>query len=267
MFKVIEVTNLNKEFVSIGIEARDLVKKIRPGQFISIITKDTNERIPLRLADWDADNGEINIIFRRTDYTAKNLERINEGDAISELFGPLGQMSKIEKLGEVYFIADDNGLTGSYPILKALKAHGNRIISIIETQDKPRCLLEDKIREVSSELLITDKAINTLKDLFQVIEKSTHTQYPKLIYCMGSIPMMKEVAEFSAENQIKTILSLDPVLVDTTGICGTCSCKTTENKVFKYSDGPDFDATDLDLNELAGHFEFLKHKRLKDTLN
>lgn len=259
MFKIIEKENLNKEIVRLKIEAPLVANMARAGQFAAVIPDEKGERVPLTLADWDKNQGTITLIFQKTGFSTHKLASLDAGDTIAHILGPLGQATEIKKLGEVYCVAGGVGVAEVYPVARAFKEAGNRVIAIIGSRNKDLLILEDELRGVSDELFITTddgsygqkgQVTTVLKDLFAVIEKSTHTRYPALVYCIGPVPMMKAVADFTRGYQVKTIASLNPIMVDATGMCGACRCRIGGKTVFGCVDGPDFDAHAIDFDDL-----------------
>jgi len=271
MFKIIEKKDLNKEGSCITIEAKLIAQKALPGQFVSISVKNNSGYIPLKLADWNKKEGHISVVCSNVDFFYNKLAKLKSGDNIEQIRGPLGKPTKITKVGEVYCIADGLALAEIYPAIKAFKEAGNRLVSIIEAQNKDLLILEDKIREVSDELFVAinnskitkNSACDILRDLFDVIDKSTHTHFPDLIYCCGSINLMKEISELTKSYQVNAIVGLNPIVVDTGELCGGCRCEKKGNAVFDYSDGPDFNAEKINFDELNTHLGFIKNNKEK----
>jgi ferredoxin--NADP+ reductase len=259
MFKIIQKEELAKEVTKFVIDAPEIARKARAGQFVVLIVDDKGERIPLTLADWNASAGTVSLIFQKVGFTTQRLGALNTGDSIAHILGPLGHPTPVEKLGEIYCVGGGVGIAEVYPVSRAFKQAGNRVIGIIGGRNKDLIILEDKMREVCDELFITTDdgsygkkglVLDVLKELFTVIEKSTHTKYPGLVYAIGPVPMMKAVADFTREYQIKTLVSLNPIMVDATGMCGACRCSVGGKTVFGCVDGPDFDGHQVDFEEL-----------------
>lgn len=259
MPRIINKEELNKDTVKILVDAPIIAQKAKAGQFVVIVIDEKGERIPLTLADWDKDKGTITLIFQKVGYTTKKLGSLNIADNIAHILGPLGHPTEIKAIGEVYCIAGGVGIAEVYPVSRAFKEAGNRVIGIIGARSKEMLILEDKMRDVCDELFITTDdgsygrrgfVTDTLKELFSVIEKSTHTKYPQLVYAIGPVPMMRAVSEFTSGYHIKTIVSLNPIMVDATGMCGACRCTVGGKTAFGCVDGPDFDGHAIDFDEL-----------------
>jgi len=269
MFKIISKEDLAQDITRIVVEAPQIAKKANAGQFVVVIVDDKDERIPLTLADWDKNKGTITLILQKVGYTTKKLGALNKGDNIQHILGPLGHPSEIKELGTVICIGGGVGIAEVYPVSRAFKEAGNRVIGIIGSRSKELIILENEMKQCCDELFITtdDGSYNrkglvtdVLKELFEVIEKSTQTKYPDLIYAIGPVPMMKAVSDLTKSYQIKTIVSLNPVMVDATGMCGACRCSVDGKTVFGCVDGPDFNAHQVDFDELKKRLHLFKEQ-------
>jgi len=275
MNKIINKEQLAQDVVKIILEAPQIARKAKAGQFVVLITDEEGERIPLTLADWDEQKGTIGLIFQKVGYTTRKLGALNTGDNIQHLLGPLGHPTEVSKLGTVVCIGGGVGIAEVYPVARAFKEAGNRVIGIIGSRCKDLLILEKEMKEVCDELFITTDdgsysrkglVTDVLKELFEVMEKSTHTKFPDLVYCIGPLPMMKAVSDLTKDYQIKTIVSLNPIMVDATGMCGSCRCTVGAKTVFGCVDGPDFDGHLVDFDELAKRLTLFKKQEdiLKD---
>ena len=269
MYRIIYKEDLAQDITRIVVEAPQIAKKASAGQFVVVIVDDKDERIPLTLADWDKSKGSISLILQKVGYTTKKLGALNKGDNIQHILGPLGHPSEIKNIGTVICVGGGVGIAEVYPVSRAFKAAGNRVIGIIGSRSKELIILEHEMKQVCDELFITTddgsygrKGLVTdiLKELFDVIEKSTQTKYPDLIYAIGPVPMMKAVSELTKGYRIKTIVSLNPVMVDATGMCGACRCSVGGKTVFGCVDGPDFDAHQVDFDELKKRLHLFKEQ-------
>lgn len=272
MFRIIDKKELAKEITQFTIEAALIAKKSKAGQFVVVIAGQEGERIPLTLAGWDADKGTINLIFQKVGYTTKKLGNFKVGDTLAHILGPLGHSTEIKKFGTVVCIGGGVGIAEIYPVSRAFKEAGNRVIGIIGARNKELLILENQMQGVCDELFITTDdgsygrqglVTDVLKGLFQVVEQSSHTQYPDLVYCIGPLVMMKAVADFTRNYQVKTILSLNPVMVDATGMCGSCRLSVGGKTVFGCVDGPDFDGHKVDFAELQKRLQLFVEQEKK----
>jgi ferredoxin--NADP+ reductase len=270
--KIIAKEELAKEITQIVVEAPQIAQKAQAGQFAVVITDEKGERLPLTLADWDKSKGTISLIFQVVGYTTRKLSALNPGDYIQHILGPLGHPTEIKNVGTVICIGGGVGIAEVYPVSRAFKEAGNRVLGIIGSRSQDLLILEDKMRTVSDELFITTDdgsygrkgfVTDILKELFLVIEKSTHTKYPDLVYAIGPVPMMKAVSEFTKSYQIKTLVSLNPIMVDATGMCGSCRCTVAGKTVFGCVDGPDFNGHQVDFEELQKRLNLFKNQEEK----
>lgn len=269
MFRIISKEELAKDVTKITVEAPLVAGKARAGQFIVVIIDEKGERIPLTLADWDSAKGTISLIFQKIGYTTKKLGSLAVGSSIAHILGPLGHATQTEKIGTVVCIGGGVGIAEIYPVSRAFKQAGNRVIGIIGARSKELLILENQMRQICDELFITTDdgscgrrglVTDALKELFEVIEKSTHTKYPDLVYCIGPVVMMQAVAEFTRGYNVKTIVSLNPIMVDATGMCGSCRCTVAGKSVFGCVDGPEFDAHQVGFDELAKRLKLFKEQ-------
>ncbi len=267
MFKIIAKEELAKDIIRITVEASQVAKKAQAGQFVVVIADEKGERIPLTLADWDRGLGTITLIFQKVGFTTRRLGALNIGDNIPHLLGPLGHPTKAADSGTVICIGGGVGIAEVYPVSRGFKVAGLRVIGIIGVRSRELLILEKEMREVCAELFIaTDdgsygrkgNVADTLSELLGVVEKSTHTKYPDLVYAIGPIVMMKAVSELTRGYNIKTIVSLNPIMVDATGMCGSCRCRVDGKTVFGCVDGPDFDGHKVDFAELSKRLNLFK---------
>lgn len=272
MFKILNKENLSKETVKLVIEAPEISQKAKAGQFVVVIADEKGERIPLTIADWDKDSQTITLIFQKIGYTTKKLGRFNPGDKISSILGPLGHPTEVKKLGTVICIGGGVGIAEVYPVSREFKRAGNRLIGVIGSRSKEMLILEDEMKKICDELFVTiddgsygrkGLVTDVLRDLFTVIEKSTHTKYPELVYAIGPVPMMKSVSDFTRAFGVKTMVSLNPLMVDATGMCGACRCTVAGKTVFGCVDGPDFDGHQVDFDELQKRLKSFQEQEHK----
>lgn len=269
MFRIINKEELAKDITKIVVEALQIAGKAKPGQFVVIIIDEKGERIPLTLADWDKNKGTISLIFQKVGFSTKKLGTLKPGDNIEHILGPLGHPTEAKKLGTVICIGGGVGIAEVYPVSWAFKEAGNRVMGIIGARAKDLLILEHEMKGICDELFVTTDdgsygrkglVTDVLKELLEVIEKSTHTQYPNLVYCIGPVPMMKAVSALTKVYQIKSIVSLNPIMVDATGMCGSCRCTVGGKTVFGCVDGPDFDGHQVDFDELEKRLSLFKNQ-------
>jgi len=230
-----------------------IAKKAQPGQFIIITIDEKGERIPLTIADWDQKEGSITIVFMEVGTTTQRFALFNAGDSIDSLVGPLGIPAHIEKVGTVVCVGGCYGIAAMMPIARAMKEAGNKVISVIEARSKYLLFWEDELNKVSDQLIVStgDGSYapqgwipDQLKQIFEGGEKAD------LIFAIGCTYMMKLTSETSKPFGIKTIVHLNSIMVDGTGMCGCCRVSVGGETKFACVDGPEFDGHQVDWDVL-----------------
>lgn len=253
-YKIIEARWLAPEVKLLRFTAPRIARKQKPGQFVILRVHDYGERIPLTIAESDPQAGTVTIIVQGIGKTTKLLNTLNTGDSILDVVGPLGHPSHVEKFGTCVVIGGGVGTAIAYPTAKALHAIGNHVIAIIGGRTKQLVILENEAREVSDELFITTDdgsygqkglVIDPLKKMIADGRKID------LVLAIGPIPMMRAVAEVTRPLGIKTVVSLNPIMVDGTGMCGGCRVLVDGKSEFACVDGPEFDAHRVDFDSLS----------------
>ncbi|MDD5455340.1 MAG: sulfide/dihydroorotate dehydrogenase-like FAD/NAD-binding protein [Candidatus Ratteibacteria bacterium] len=250
--EIINKENLTKEIKALDIYAPDIARKCKAGNFIILRLHEHGERIPLTINDWNMEKGTIKIIVQEVGKSTKELGKMDVGDIILNLLGPLGHSSKIDYFGKVVCIGGGVGTAVVYPIVKALKEKGNEVIVIIGARTKELIILENEIKNLGVSLHITtDDGSYGMKgfvtDELQEILSSTDIDR---VIAIGPLMMMKKVSEITKQKQIHTIVSLNPVMIDGTGMCGGCRVKIGNETKFACVDGPEFDGHKVDFDEL-----------------
>jgi NAD(P)H-flavin reductase len=239
-----------KEYV---VAASVLAKKAKAGQFIILRIAEDGERVPLTIADADAEAGTITLVVQEVGKTTIEMGRLKEGDTILNLIGPLGQPSHVEKLGTVCMIGGGIGIAPIYPIAKAMRAAGNRVISIIGARSKELLFWEDKMRAVSDKLCVTtDDGSYGVKgfvsdELRRIMDEGVTIGS---VTAIGPVPMMRAVVETTRARKVPTVVSLNPIMIDGTGMCGGCRVTVGGETKFTCVDGPEFDGHLVDFAEL-----------------
>lgn len=262
MFTIRKKELLAPDVYRYDVEAPRVAKKAQPGQFIILRVNEEGERIPLTVADFDREQGLITIIVQVVGASTELLSRLEEGDAILDFVGPLGEKSRIDAgMGTVVCIGGGIGVAPIHPIARGIKAAGNRVISIIGARSRSLLIMEEEMRAASDELLITtDDGSYGMKGfvttaLAELVERGEKID---LVYAIGPVVMMKSVAEATRPLGIKTIVSLNPIMVDGTGMCGGCRVQVGEETKFACVDGPEFDGHLVDFVGLRGRQEMYR---------
>jgi len=254
MFPILEARFLAPDVKLLRIQAPRIARKRLAGQFVILRVHDRGERIPITIADSNAERGDITIVVQGIGKTTKLLNSLEAGDAILDVVGPLGKPSEVERFGTACVIGGGVGAAIAYPTAVALKQAGNRVISILGGRTRELVVLEDQIRATSDTLYVTtddgsygEKGLVTDR-LKALIEGGERIDY---VLAIGPIPMMRAVAETTRPHGIKTVVSLNSVMIDGTGMCGGCRVSIDGKSQFACVDGPEFDAHRVDFQNLA----------------
>lgn len=253
MYKILEKKILSDNVKQMVVKAPLVAKKAQAGQFIILRIDEQGERIPLTIADYNGKKGTVTIIFMEVGKTTKQLGTLNVGDKILNFVGPLGVPSEIEKYGTVVCIGGGVGIAPLYPVIRALKQVGNNVISILGARNEKLLMLEKEIEEYSDEFHIcTDDGSKGTKGFVSNVLQNLIDDGKKIdvVWAIGPVIMMKVVADLTRKYDIKTIVSLNPIMVDGTGMCGGCRVSVGNETKFACVDGPEFDGHLVDFDNL-----------------
>ena len=254
MFPILETKEIAKNVFRQRIEAPRVAKKRKAGQFLVLRRSENGERIPLTIVSSDAGEGHVTIIFQAVGKSTTEFARMKVGDAYLDVVGPLGLATHIENFGTVVGIGGGIGAAPLLPIATAIKEAGNRLLSIVGARTKDLLILEDEMRAVSDEIVVTTDdgsyakkgfVTNALQEIIDRGEKIG------LCIAIGPVPMMRAVAEVTRPHGIRTMVSLNPIMVDATGMCGACRVTVGGTTKFVCVDGPEFDGHQVDFKELV----------------
>lgn len=251
MFQIVKKVVLAPALKLFEVRAPDIAARVQPGQFIILRMNERGERIPLTVADFDRSRGLITLIFQEVGRSTIDLGQMEAQDYILDVVGPLGLPSAIEKLGRVVCIGGGVGVAPVYPITRALKQAGNEVISIIGARSQDYLILRDEMQAVSDSLRIaTDDGSAGEKGFVTDILRNVIENYSPvdLVMAIGPLPMMRAVAELTKSYGIKTMVSMNTIMVDGTGMCGACRVAVGEKTMFACVDGPEFDGHLVDWN-------------------
>ncbi len=263
MYKIVKKESLNSQVTLMEIEAPFIAKKAKAGQFIIFRIDEDGERVPLTIADYDKDAGTVTIIFQKVGKTTKQLDTLNEGDSILDFVGPLGTASHLDGYKKVVVVGGGLGTAIAYPQAKALSLLGAEVTSILGFRNKDLIILEDKVKAVSKETIImTDDGSNgnqgfVTQALREKIEKEKDFD---LCIAIGPLVMMKAVCDVTKEYGLKTIVSMNPIMIDGTGMCGGCRVTVGGQTKFACVDGPDFDGHLVDFDSAIRRSKMFKDK-------
>lgn len=270
MFTVLENEIIAPNVHRLVIEAPRIAKSRKPGQFVIVHCEEGSERIPLTIADEDVEKGTITLIIQAIGGGTKKIVEHKVGEAIKDIAGPLGKATEIENFGKVVCIGGGVGTAVLFPLVKALSQAGNQLTTIIGGRSEPFIILKDELENLSEQLLITtedgsigDKGFVT-QPLAEILEDEARR--PDAIYAIGPVPMMAAICEQTRPYGVKTIVSLNPIMVDGTGMCGGCRVTVNNEVKFACVDGPEFDGHLVDFRELSNrqrHYIDDQHDRHK----
>jgi len=253
MFEIIEAKHLAPNIYEFVVAAPDISRKARPGQFVVLRLHERGERIPLTLKDWDPKQGTITLVFQAVGKTTFEMARLKAGDAIMDLLGPLGIPPTAERYGTACVVTGGVGAASALPRARQLKEAGNYLITILGARTADLLICEEELRQTSDELIITTddgsrgiKGVVTLP-LKQLLEEGRRIDY---VFTVGPAIMMKFVAATTRPYGIRTEASLNPIMLDGTGMCGACRVEVAGETRFACVDGPEFDAHQVNFDLL-----------------
>ncbi|WP_306574489.1 sulfide/dihydroorotate dehydrogenase-like FAD/NAD-binding protein [Anaerotruncus massiliensis (ex Togo et al. 2019)] len=268
MYKIVKKRALNDTVTLMEIEAPHIAKKAKAGQFIIFRVDERGERVPLTIADYDREKGTVTIIFQIVGASTKLLNTLGEGDSLLDFVGPLGQPTHVgPEVKRVCVIGGGVGTAIAYPQAKALHAAGLEVDMIAGFRSKEIVILEEEMKAVTDHLyLMTDDGSYGEKGLVtQKLEELIKAGNPyDLVIAIGPVIMMKFVAAATKPYGIRTLVSLNPIMVDGTGMCGGCRVKVGGQTKFACVDGPDFDGHEVDFDELMKRNSFYKEREMAD---
>ena len=268
MYKILKKKELNPTVTLMEVDAPFVAKKAEPGQFIILRVDEEGERIPLTVADFDREKGTVTIIFQIVGGTTERLNQLREGEFIHDFVGPLGEPSHVEALKKVAVVGGGVGCAIAYPVAKKLHKLGAEVHSIVGFRSKDLVILEEEFRAVSDEMrMMTDDGSYGKKGLVtdalrELIEAGN--EYDEVI-AIGPVVMMKFVSLLTKQYGIRTVVSMNPIMIDGTGMCGCCRLTVAGKTKFACVDGPDFDGHEVDYDEImkraSTYKEFEKRER------
>ncbi len=253
---------LNLEDFLIEIKAPLVAKKFKAGQFLILRIHEKGERVPLTITDCDSKKGLVSLIIKAVGKTTSELRKLENGDSVSDIVGPLGNPSEIKKFGTVVCVGGGTGIACLYPVIKALKATGNNVITIIGAKTKNKLIWEDEIKKISDELIVTtdDGSYGQKGVVTKPLEEILKSKNVNRVIAIGPMIMMKFVAKATESYDIKTIVSLNTIMIDGTGMCGGCRVFINGKMKFTCIDGPEFDGHKVNFNELMNRLDMFKEK-------
>ena len=265
MTKIIEKEQFSENVIKLVLEAPEIAKKRKAGHFVIVKIGDKGERIPLTIAGADAKKGTITLVIQIVGVTSHKLSNLNVGDYITDVVGPLGKATHIEKVGTVLAAGGGVGIAPMLPIVEALKKAGNKIITVLASRSKDLIILEEQIREYSDEVIImTDDGSYGKKGLItHGMEEVIKKEKIALAITIGPAIMMKFASLLTKKYNIPTLASLNTIMVDGTGMCGACRVSVNGKTQFVCVDGPEFNAHEVDFDEMLIRLNAYKEQEAK----
>ena len=262
MYKILGKRQLNDQVTALTLDAPFVARKVEAGQFVIIRIDELGERIPLTVADFDREKGTLTIILQAVGYTTKRLAALNVGDSIMDVVGPLGMPTKFGTPKKAIVVGGGVGCAIAYPQAKALKNMGVKTDVIAGFRSRDIVILEDEMRAVSDDYYITtdDGSYGEKGLVTEVLKRLIDNDQYDLVIAIGPLPMMKFVAKTTEPYGIKTIVSLNPIMIDGTGMCGGCRVSVGGEIKFACVDGPDFDGHLVDFDELSRRNAFYREE-------
>jgi ferredoxin--NADP+ reductase len=254
MFEILRREEMaNGTVVLNEISAPKIATKAKPGQFVILKANETGERIPLTMADTDAKKGTFTVIYAVVGKSTALFKSLQVGEKFQDVIGPLGQPTHLDKLGTVVCVGGGTGIAVLHPITRGLKEIGNHVIAIIGARTKDLLILEDKMKAASDELHVCtdDGSYGHHGFVTDVLKNILNKKDVKLVVGIGPVPMMKFLSMVTKEFGVKTLVSLNAIMLDGTGMCGCCRATVGGETKFACVDGPEFDGHKVDFDELA----------------
>ncbi len=268
-YKILYKNEVCKNQFEIKVKAPYITRNAKAGQFIILRVDKNSERIPLTIADFDREKEELTIVYMAVGYTTKKLAALDVGDEIEDIVGPLGKPTHIENYGTAICVAGGYGAAPCYLISKALKDAGNKVYMIMGARNKDLIFWQDKMKEACTELIITtdDGSLGVKGFTTSVMAEIMGKEKIDYAIAVGPMPMMRAVAELTRGSGIKTEASMNPIMVDGTGMCGACRVTVGNEVKFACVDGPDFDAHLINFDEVMNRCKIYKdyEKRCDET--
>jgi len=253
MFKIVQRKEMAGGTIVLNeIEAPLIAKKAKPGQFVILKANEAGERIPLTMADTNPGKGTITIIYMVVGKSTAIFKSLKVGEGYQDVIGPLGKPTHLEKLGTVVCVGGGTGIAVLNPITRGLKEIGNNVISIIGARSKDILILEDEMQAASHKLHVCtdDGSYGHHGFVTEVLKQVLEKEDVKLVVAIGPVPMMKFVSKITKDFNVPTMVSLNPIMVDGTGMCGGCRVSVGGETKFACVDGPEFDGHKVDFDEL-----------------
>ncbi|MDR1474440.1 MAG: sulfide/dihydroorotate dehydrogenase-like FAD/NAD-binding protein [Endomicrobium sp.] len=260
MYKIARKKEIGNKVHNLEIYAPEIAKNAKAGQFVIFRIDDKGERVPLTVAGTNPQEGLVRIIFQETGKSTTQLASLCEGDSIKDFAGPLGHPTVIKNYGTVVAVAGGVGAAELLPVIKELKKAGNKVITIVGARCKDLLILEEDLKQESDNLLFAtnDGTCGIKGFVTDILKEVMSREKVNIVYAIGPVPMMKAVSELTKGKHIETVVSLNPIMLDGTGMCGACRVTVDGKTKFACVDGPEFDAHCVHWDELSSRLNLFK---------
>lgn len=262
MYKIVDYKHLGGATHELVVEAPQLAKKARAGQFLIVRIGEGDERIPLTIADNDPEKGTVTIVIQALGHSTKQIVALRPGDGLADVVGPLGQASEIEKYGTVVIVGGGVGIAPIYPIARDLKKAGNRVIAIIGAKSKDLLFWQDKLAAAVDEVRIAtdDGSVGHKGFVTDLLAEACDKDEVDIVWAIGPMIMMYNCVKVTKARGIRSVVSMNPIMIDGTGMCGGCRVRVGNETKFACVDGPEFDGDLIDFDLAMKRARFMRDK-------
>ena len=262
MYKIVDYKHLGGATHELVVEAPQLAKKARAGQFLIVRIGEGDERIPLTIADNDPEKGTVTIVIHALGHSTKQIVALRPGDGLADVVGPLGQASEIEKYGTVVIVGGGVGIAPIYPIARDLKKAGNRVIAIIGAKSKDLLFWQDKLAAAVDEVRIAtdDGSVGHKGFVTDLLAEACDKDEVDIVWAIGPMIMMYNCVKVTKARGIRSVVSMNPIMIDGTGMCGGCRVRVGNETKFACVDGPEFDGDLIDFDLAMKRARFMRDK-------
>lgn len=262
MYKIVDYKHLGGATHELVVEAPQLAKKARAGQFLIVRIGEGDERIPLTIADNDPEKGTVTIVIQALGHSTKQIVALRPGDGLADVVGPLGQASEIEKYGTVVIVGGGVGIAPIYPIARDLKKAGNRVIAIIGAKSKDLLFWQDKLAAAVDEVRIAtdDGSVGHKGFVTDLLAEACDKDEVDIVWAIGPMIMMYNCVKVTKARGIRSVVSMNPIMIDGTGMCGGCRVRVGNETKFACADGPEFDGDLIDFDLAMKRARFMRDK-------
>lgn len=260
MYNIVDYKHLGGATHELVVEAPQLAKKAKAGQFLIVRIGEGEERIPLTIADNDPIKGTITIVIQALGHSTKKIVALRPGDEVADVVGPLGQASEIEHYGTVVIVGGGVGIAPIYPIARDLKKAGNRVIAIIGAKSKELLFWEEKLAEAVDEVRIAtdDGSVGHKGFVTDLLAEACDNEHVDIVWAVGPMIMMYNCVKVTKARGIRSIVSMNPIMIDGTGMCGGCRVRVGNETKFACVDGPEFDGDLIDFDLAMKRARFMR---------